>query len=270
MCAILVAGCTSQDEVGSKRADARHAKGEYIYRKHNELFFNIPAPEKTAATTYPWNEKKTSIYPTITKEFFRCQGNAQNPRRTLLQSGEDKYFFDCNGLEKHGLPLRGGKEFIYPILIDLVNYVQDSTQKKVIITSGHRCPEHNSYIDPSPSNQYSKHMIGAEVSFYVQGMEMQPEQIAALIQKFYTQDPRYRKQKEYEVFQRYDKGNTNVGTLPWFNKEIFIKIFTKTEGRNFDNRHPYPYISIQVRYDRDLNENVVYSWDKAFRNFHRK
>jgi len=250
--------------------NVRNAKGEYIYRKHNESFFNIPPAEKMIATSYPWDKSAVGSQMTLTKEHFRCKGNSLNPCHIVQQKEETKYQYDCGGTEKHSLPLRDGKEFIYPILVDLVNYIQAATNKKVVITGGHRCPEHNTYVDPSPSNQYSKHMIGAEVSFYVQGMEEQPEKIVALIQEFYQKTPRYRGQKDYEEFKRYDKSNTDVSMQPWFNKEIFVKIFSKQEGRNFDNRHSYPYLSIQVRHDRDLNERVTYSWDKAFRNYLRK
>ena len=64
--------------------------------------------------------------------------------------------------------------------------------------------------------------------------------------------------------------DTGILTAPWYNKEIFIKLYKKKEGRNFDNRHPYPYISIQVRFDTELNERVIYSWDKAYKNYLRK
>lgn len=112
-------------------------------------------------------------------------------------------------------------------------------------------------------------MIGAEVSFYVQGMEEKPEIVIKLLQDYYKDNEKYKGQKDYEGFKVFDKGKTDVSTLPVFNKEIFIKLYKKKEGRNFDNRHPYPYISIQVRFDRDLNGQVVYSWDKANRNYHR-
>ena len=32
----------------------------------------------------------------------------------------------------------------------------------------------------------------------------------------------------------------NVLIPPWYNKEILIKLFKKNEGRDLDNRHPYP------------------------------
>ena len=112
-------------------------------------------------------------------------------------------------------------------------------------------------------------MIGAEVSFYVQGLENAPQTIVNLLMDFYKDNPKYKNSKEYTEFLRYEKGNSNVSIPPWYNKEVFIKIFNKSEGRNYDNRHPYPYISIQVRHDRDINEKVTYSWDLATKNYLR-
>jgi hypothetical protein len=43
------------------------------------------------------------------------------------------------------------------------------------------------------------------------------------------------------------------------NKEILIKFYMPNEGRNADNRHPFPYLSIQVRFDRETNMRVAYS-----------
>lgn len=258
-------GCSSED------SDSRlyNQKAEYIYRKHDESLFAISAPEKTLPPSYPWKKKLAGNHSKITKEFFRCKGCSLNPCHIVPLEKEIQRNYDCGGIQKHSLPLRNDKEFIYPILIDLVNYIQTKTGKRLVITSGHRCPEHNKYVDPTSENQYSKHQIGAEVSFYVQGMENQPEVIVRLLQEFYKDNPSYKEKKDYINFQRYEKDNTNVSIPPWYNKEIFIKLFKKDEGRNFDNRHPYPYISVQVRHDRDLNEKVIYTWDKANRNYHR-
>ena len=112
-------------------------------------------------------------------------------------------------------------------------------------------------------------MLGAEVDFYVQGMEKNPEKIVELILVYYHAQPKYKGLKEFEEFKRYEKKESHVLTPPWVNKELFIKLYKKNEGRDFDNRHPYPYISLQVRYDWDRQEPVTYSWDKDFRNFHR-
>lgn len=262
-------GCTSSDDPDPNRIRQLNQKGEYIYRKHDEVLFFAGIPEKQALPIYPWDKGHSGQHPKITKEFFRCKGSQLNPCHITQDKDEITRYHDCGGSEKHSLPLRDGKEFIYPILIDLVNYIQLKTGKRVVITSGHRCPEHNLYINPATDNQYSKHMIGAEVSFYVQGMEERPEIIIKILQDFYKENAKYKGQKDYEEFKPFDLDKTDISTAPLFNKEIFIKLYKKKEGRNFDNRHPYSYVSIQVRFDRDLNEKVVYSWEKANRNYHR-
>lgn len=263
---LLIYGCSSSEDTESQRARMQNATGEYIYRIHNEYLFKIDPPVKSAPTFYPWESSSKKI----TRDYFRCKGSSLNPPKITQKNNENVYAFDCGGAEKHSLPLRDNKEFIYPILIDLLNYIQNQSEKKVVITSGHRCPDHNVYVDNAKENMASKHMIGAEVSFYVQGWEEQPEKVIKLIQDYYTITPKYKGLKEYQEFQRYDKNNVTVLTPPWMNKEIFIKLFKKKEGRNFDNRHPYPYISIQVRYDMSTQEQVIYTWEKANRNFQRK
>lgn len=265
---LIFCGCSSND--GPKNDEKRIIKGEYIYRLHNETLFSIPAPIKKNTPLYPWDGGNFGKSPRITKEYFRCKGSNLNPPKMVLQNKETVCCQDCGGTEKHSLPLRDGKEFIYPILIDLLNYVQIKTGKKVVITCGHRCPEHNAYSDPLPSARYSKHMIGAETSFYVQGFEDRPEYILKLLQGYYAETPKYQGRKEYQEFHIYDKEDTDVSTPPCYNKEVFIKLYKKKEGRNEDNRHPYPYISIQVRFDMDRNEKVVYSWEQAFKSYLRK
>src|SRR5206468_4318905 len=151
--------------------------------------------------------------------------------------------------ERHSLPLSDGKEFVYSILLDLLNYLQAKTGKRVVVTCGHRCPVHNLYADQSKSNQVSKHMIGAEADFYVQGFEERPDLIVELIKGFYKEEARYQGLPAYQEFKRFEKEEAGLSTLPWYNQEVCIKLFKKSEGRDIDNRHPYPYLSIQVRYD---------------------
>lgn len=243
--------------------------GEYLYRFNNE-FTVIPPMEKIDKTPYPWEEQEAGSFPKITKEFFRCLGNSLNPvHSSEAEGGELRCYYDCGGAKRHSLPLKDGEEFVYPILIDILNEIQLKTGKRVRITSGHRCPEHNTYVDPAPAKQYSKHLIGAEVSFYVQGMESQPLAVLQLIFDYYHSLPKYQNNKNYQEFNRYEKPDTDVAVPPWFNKEIFVKIYAAHEGRDFDNRHLYPYLSIQVRHDFEKDERVVYSWDRAWRNFYR-
>lgn len=244
------------------------AKGEYIYRRHNE-YLAIPSAQKKAPLAYPWKKEMPGNYPKISKEYFRCKGTHLNPFRLISTGKTTERVHDCGGPDKHSLPLRDGKEFIYPILIELLNYIQQKTAKRVVITSGHRCPEHNRYVDDSKENSTSKHLIGAEVSFYVLGLEQQPELIVDLIQQYYRETASYQGDKEYLEFKRWDLAKTNVSIAPWYNKEIFIKLFGKTEGRNGDNNHPYPYLSLQMRYDRERQVRVLYSWDQAFSNYLR-
>lgn len=265
---IIIGSCLSGCSNSSSKP-VTSPRGEYIFRHHDESFVQVAPMEPVKRNAYPWEEGGQSRFPKITKDYFRCQGSSLNPVNLVQRGKETVPYYDCGGAQKHSLPLRDQKEFIYPILIDLLNYIQTKTGKKVVITCGHCCPDHNTYINPSPSNLSSKHMIGAEVDFYVQGMEQQPEEIVSLILGYYQQEPKYKGLNAFEEFKRCEKGEKNQYVLPWINKEIFVKLLRKEECRDFDNRHPHPYISIQVRYDWDKKENVSYSWDKAFRNYQR-
>lgn len=261
LCFFLIISCETENHENNNQV-----RGQYIGRRHDEFQFAIPKVESASISSYPW-EKECGLHPRITKDFFRCKGSLLNPVRVEKSNEEVKQYYDCSGSESHSLPVQDGKEFIYGILVTLLNEIQNKTGNRVIITSGHRCPAHNAYVDSSKNNQFSKHQLGAEVSFYVQGLADQPERIVEIIQNYY-QSPHYSGRQDMQVFKRWDK-DTDVITLPWYNKEIFIKLYTRKEGRNFDNRHPYPYISIQVRYDVDKDEKVHYSWDKAFNNYMR-
>ncbi len=232
-------------------------RGEYVHRLSSEHGLIPVAQEKTPPPVYPWQAQIGQIR-AITKEYFRCKGSPLNPPNIIMKDGKEyTRFYDCQGLEKHSLPLRDGKEFVYPILITLLNHVQLVTGKNVIITSGHRCISHQAFIDPTPKGSSSKHLIGAEVDFYVQGYEDKPLKILQILMDYYKED-----EKEYKTFQRFEKAS-DTSTPPWLNKEIFIKLYKRDEGRNFDNRHTYPYITIQVRFDREKNEKVTFSPEQA-------
>lgn len=268
-CLSTITSCTSKDDLPRSISSENNLQAEYIYRVDHEYLFAPEPPLHQILEPYPWEKDLAGNYPKITKEFFRCKGSSLNPVRIAAKNSGVERYLDCGGFEKHSLPLDGEVEFVYPILIDLLNYLQVKTGKRVVVTSGHRCPEHNTYVDSASENLYSKHQIGAEASFYVQGMEWEPATIVRFLQEYFLEQSEYRGLKEFQEFQRYE-GETNVVEPPWMNKEIFIKLYNKKEGRNFDNRHPYPYISVQVRYDRLKGERVAYAWDKAHRNYLRK
>lgn len=241
-----------------------NCKGEPIYRAHNETLYHLDPPQHTPRAPYPW-ESETNL-PKITKEFFRCKGNPLNPPIPDPNDPEHP-LSDCPGCMRHGLPILRGKETVYPLLIDLLNFVQKKTGKRVIITCGHRCPPHNTYADPSKENRISKHQIGAEVDFYVQGMEDRPQEVVGILMQYFQELPAYKKEKEAHEFRR--QANTSLTTEPWYNKDILIQLFQKTEGRDADNRHPHPYLSIQMRYDREGKETVSYNWAKAHQGYPR-
>lgn len=254
----LLFSCSGYEKSEYNKLRKQNAKGEYIYRKSADRFFSFKPPEKKEKKAYPWEVIAGSDLTKLSKHHFRCKGNSLNPS----YSHEDKSYQDCKGSFEHGLPFIEDKEGVYPTLVNLLNFIQAKTKKEVVITTGHRCPKHNSYADPFKDNLYSKHQIGAEVDFYVKGLENSPEKIIDLLISYYEDDPDYKK------FSRYS-GKTNVSIQPWMNKEIFIKLVQKQEGRDFDNQHQYPYITIQVRYDKDRDIPVTYSWEKAHSRYKR-
>lgn len=259
--------CSDMGLSEEKRIKKKNEKGEFIFRESDEFLFSLPDPEPNEAPKYIWEENYVGSFPRLTKEFFRCKGSASNVDQIFYsEEKESMRLQDCDG--KHSLPLKEGKEFVYPVLIDILNYIQEKTRKRVVITSGHRCPKHNTYVDHSPLNKTSKHMIAAEVGFYVQGMEEEPEKVVDLILTYYLEAPQYQGDKNYQEFTLYE-GPTNVSQAPLRNKEVFVKLFRQGEGRNHDNRHSFPYVSIQVRYDKEEGKKVLYTWNDAYNNYYR-
>lgn len=268
VCFLLLYGCSGLEESEKEKLRQRNAVGERIHRSQHEYHFLIPPPQKRIRTPYPWEASLVGKQIKITKEFFKCRGSGSNPPLFQTVNGQPKNFVDCDGPSEHSLPYREGKEYIYPCLLELLNYIQEKTEKKVIITCGYRCPAHNAYADESSFNETSKHMIGGEVDFYVKGWEWAPEKVVNLLMEYYQDHPEFQSDPQFCQFKRYEK-QTNVVTWPWYNKEIMIKLFQKEEGRDRDNDHRFPYICIQLRWDRETQAPVTYSWRKAFDGYLR-
>jgi hypothetical protein len=259
---LILCSCNINEHKNLKKKNIRV---DEIKRRKENVYFSFEFPKKNQGMIYPFDEDNCKFFK-ITKEFFRCKGNPLNPERIDESNKDDiKVYLDCVGSSKHGLPLIHSKEGVYPVLIDILNYIQRKMNKKVVITCGHRCPKHNAYADIYNTSKTSKHMIGAQVDFYVQGLEQNPERVVDVIFDFYKKNAKYKGNEEFEKFKRYE--NFDISTSPWFNKEIFIKLYQFNEGRDFDNRHPYPYISIQVLWDRTTNEKVNYTWEKAHKGY---
>lgn len=264
---LLLTGCSIEKSQNQKVKQSNESK-ELIYRSSKEKLYPILELKAQVRDPYPWELGYAGMHPKITKEAFRCKGDLKHPSKAK-EDAPSQLIHDCGGGLKHSLPVQAGKEYVYPILLDLLNYIQIKTSCPVVVTCGHRCPSHNSYADSSIYNLSSKHMMGAEVDFYVAGMENKPQEVIDLVMKYYAEKEAYRGQKEYTRFQTLDNVKVNVSTPPWYNKEILIKLYHKEEGRDFDNDHPFPYLSLQVRFDREKNEKVTYSWEKAFNGYMR-
>jgi hypothetical protein len=262
---LYLGSCSRLEESEKEKIRRRNCTTELIYRTSNEKIYPLNTPIHTPRSSYLWEAEGN--LPKITKEFFRCKGSPLNPPISLADLPTP--ILDCEGGSHHGLPIFQGKESVYPILIELLNFIQKKTGRRVIITCGHRCPTHNIYADSLKENLVSKHQIGAEVDFYVQGMEDRPQEIIGLLMQYYQETPTFSHDKEYLEFKRYDKPDARVKIQPWMNKEIYIKLYLQDEGRDRDNRHPYPYVSIQVRYDRMKKEKVLYDWAKATKGYSR-
>ncbi len=264
---LIFVSCSSNSKY--KKEKKSNIVAECINRKSDEYSYLMKPFVKRQMKQYPFEKGNVGNLFKITKEFFRCKGSPLNPERLDENDPMNiKVYLDCEGSSKHSLPLIDGKEGVYPILLDVLNYLQRKTKRKVVITCGHRCPKHNNYADILKNAKASKHMIGAEVDFYVQGFENRALDIVDLIMQFYKEKPKYKGKLEFEDFQRYEK-DTDVSIKPWYNKEIFMKVYHKNEGRDFSNRHPYQYISLQVRWDRNKNEKVIYNWNKAHQGYLR-
>lgn len=262
---VFLTGCSGLEESERSRLRKMNAKGEFIYRSAEEKSYVTAPPEKRERASYPWEEGLVAGQFKITKDFFRCRGSLRS-EPLVSQTGE--HLFDCGGGEQHSLPLKEGKEFIHPVLPELLNYIQESTGKKVVITCGHRCPTHNAFCDATPFNRTSKHMIGAEVDFYVEGMEYKPEVVVDLIMEYYQKRSPHKEDEAFNTFSRWNSPS-NVSIPPWYNKEIFIKIYQVSEGRDLDNDHGKPYLAIQLRWDSTTSAPVTYTWSKAFNGYLR-
>lgn len=264
ICLVVFCGCSGFEKSEQANIRRANAKAEKILRYHDEHLCVIDPAKHRRREPYSF-ETYLGSYPKITKEYFRCRGNAKNPPRFLHEGVLNLCRYDCGGFDKHSLPIKEDKEFIYPVLIDLLNEVQKVTNKKVKITCGHRCPVHHFYAASNKEGNNSKHLIGAEVDFYVEGLQESPQQVIDVLIGYYQK--KYVNELDYSHFIRTSTEDTRV--KGWSNKEILIKLHQKDEGRDFDNQHPYPYITIQVKVDKETGQKIFCNLDQATKSFLR-
>ncbi len=257
---IFLCGCSGLEKSEKEKIKKANLTYQPVLRRYDERSIPPFVLTPLARDLYPWEKESLGRFSSITKEHFRCKGNSLNPKLVLTVDQElPKEIRDCAGIDRHSLPIKDKKEFIYPILIELLNAIQKKLMAKVIITCGHRCPEHHAYSEQSREAKVSKHLIGAEVDFYVEGYENKPQEVLEMIRQYYLSEEKYQGLKEFQIFRTLSKTEIE-------NQEISVKIRSKNEGRDFDNRHPYPYLTIEVKYDFDSKKKVEYSWKAAHLN----
>lgn len=244
----LLFGCSGMETSHRNQVRKLNEVSDRIYRNHDEIAYAIFPPEVQPRPHYPWEKRYIGDIPRITKEYFRCRGRANHDPRILHKLAHEAiYFHDC---PRHSLPIRNGEEYISPLLLDLLNKIQAKLQRRVVVTCGHRCPDHHRYANPATREQISKHMVGEKVTFYVEGYEWRPKEVIRILHSLFP-----------SPLKRYEK-DTDVSTLPWFNEKVFLKLYKVREGRDFDNRHPYPYLSLETRTSQ-------YTWEDAFQGYLR-
>jgi len=259
--AIIFFSCSGLQKTEYDKIRKKNLTSERITRNHGDTLDLIKNPSMNKGDPYFWEDVDQAYLPKITKDFFRCRGHSKNPTKEFNKTT----LSDCNGSSKHSLPLIHGRENVYQALLDILNYIQTKLNQKVVVTCGYRCPKHSIYSEPTQTESY--HMLGAEVDFYVKGYETQAESVIEEIINYYKNSDFYKNKSDYTTFQRVTVNESQ--TKAWLNKEICIKYFDKSEGRDIDNRHPYPYISIQVRYDKDLKEKIIFSKSKAEKGYYK-
>lgn len=261
---ILLSACSGMQKSEMDRIKRNNEIEEFIYRNETDQFIPSFSLKPMKKEEYPWEEEYVGNIPKITKEYFRCQGKTTHPEQVKVsKEGKSTYHHDCGGIESHSLPMKNSQEFVYPIFITLLNHIQKVTEKKVVITCAHRCPKHNLYADPSDVYQRSKHQVGAEVDFYVEGLEFEPERVAEIIKQFYQESRTYLGKAEFQRFT-YNKEKEQLS-----NKEIAIRISRENQNRDLDNHHPYPYLTIELKYDIEKERAVQYQWQEALSGYVR-
>jgi hypothetical protein len=236
---LLFFGCQST-------SSSKQDKKEKITRNSHSNELQKVAIRPISLPSYPFKEH----FSLITKGHFECKGSYLNPPISLE---DGSMLFDCNGNKSHSLPIIDNEEWVCPLLLQLMNEIQSHFKRKVIITSGHRCPKHHLYLTKN-KDHYSKHQIAAQCTFYVEGYEGNPEAILDFLFNRYKNN-----------FQRFS-GPTDVSLQPWTNNEIFIKLYNEKEGRDLDNEHPYPYLSIQVKREPTTNQRITYDNKIAYKS----
>jgi hypothetical protein len=248
--------CSGLEKSEQDKIKKMHALSEPILRFSQEKLYTLKFPEQKVRERYSWENTTAHHFPKITKEAFRCKG-AGHPQ--LKMSRENVALFDCQGPDKHSLPIVEDKEAVYPALLEILNGIQDHLKRKVVVTAGHRCYQHQTYLLGTTSGAITKYLIGAQVDFLVEGVSLLHHSVIDCLQDYYNKT--FGGDKEYVL----EKSAAGV----WQNKEIALRYVAKHEGRNEDNSHEYPYFSLELKYDRSLDKKIQLNPQHAMKCYYR-
>ncbi len=199
--------------------------------------FVIPQELPQKKPSYQW-EKQHSPLPSFTKYSFRCTGTNQEENIPSYKK--------CLGTLQHGLPLYNGKEYIYPRLIDLLNFLQKENNEKISIIRGHLCPKVFALLDIKEQN--NKYLIGAIVK--ISSKINWEQNLPFLIKKFYE------KKKEENPLQEINNSNYPI----IFTNNEFKFIIYKPLTTNI--------MEIEVLYDKEKDLTINFTIEDAQNYLH--
>jgi hypothetical protein len=180
--------------------------------------------DSSLSSRVPWIRYEIgphATWQTLTRDHFRCKGKGA---RAPLALEDGNYLFDCWGFE-HGLPWIQEKEFVEPLLLRVLNAIQQELQTSVLILSGHRCPAHHRFITHGKGSPSDRHLIAAAADFQVRGFEKTPLMVVSTVQKIFnklSQDPKTK-------FHSIPEGGWKNG---------FCELFWRPAGQFISPDHP--------------------------------
>ena len=232
---ILTTGCQEPP------SEKKHSFETYL--SEDEITTPIKKKKTGKATnrpSYPWDPMLSNT-PRINKYHFCCRGSIEHP----VYQTDKGWFSDCAGGQVHSLPLREDEEWISPVLIVLLNDLQDYFQTTAQVQCGHCCPIHYRYRIEKGERAVRRHMIGAAVDFTLKHKSVD-DVIPYLIERvnLYSSHP----------LSSIDPAYAQAPSA-WKNKHF--KIHT------LDNysQEKSKAIRIEVFHDPILDENIRFQWD---------
>lgn len=156
----------------------------YPWWSQNETFL-VWDKNHSILNKSPWvryQEGPHGTWHTLTCDHFRCKGHGA---RAPIALEDGNYLFDCWGFE-HGLPWIDNQEYVEPLLVNLLNKLQEELETSVVILSGHRCPAHHRFITKGKGSMSDRHLIAAAADFKVRGFEKSPHTVLSALEKAFN------------------------------------------------------------------------------------